>query len=526
MKESVQQTALTFDTKILLEGISNASDLLQTLRVELDPNNTTFLQETKWDHLTAHYSNLDLKQNIFALGQELTTHDIALYAIHKENGKFYIRLIPQEEMALFEAKSTKDGKTVSLCLQDAKKFGEAAYRLEGIADRLPSKTYYLDSTESHYIDFIGSELFTKSPDIKPGAYSYYHLDLSTWPPQKIIFNKPIINVIHSPIHKLYAALELNAKNHFNISRIRIGHDIDDLCSWDFIDLQEEIGGTHFFRWVELSWVGNDLLLLDENNLWCVKSAAIGGRTIQRISDINTCGCSLNCSPTVIKTNNGGTFIPSNKKLWEWKDGELSNTGITITKLYAKRFSTAKLGKTGFVTTTRKGRIAVHTQTDTGSTRFLDFADATSLNCVKELNEDWIIFFNNEIYADMDNDLAQLWNPKTNSWLRMKFGMLDNSTIHNIMLNENGTAFIADNHGKLYCIEHFIEVLSRVNTKEDRDLLESNKWYDGRGEKQAPPSYLPEKHCQAVQNEKEMTLEERIEMLSKLKITEPKTKDKK
>ncbi len=529
MEQRMKHSALSTGNTVLLEGVSNNNDLLNKLRIVLDPEENTFLQDVKWDHLMAHYSNLDLKQNLFAFGQELSTHDTALYAVQKENGNISIVPINKKEMKDFENSSTTSGKSYSLCLQEGKTFGEPAYRFDAIADRLPCETYLLESKDSYYIDFVGKQMFTKSPGSQPREYSYYHLDLSVWPPKKTYFTKPIINITYSSLHKLYAALELESENHFYIKKIRIGHDMDDLCSWDYIDLDEEIGGTHFFRWVELAWVGNDLLLLDENHLWCVEDAAIGGRTFKMISDINSCGCSLNCSPTVIKTNNGGTFIPSNKKIWEWKDDQLTNTGITITKLYGKRFSTAKLGKAGFITTTRRGRIAVDTQTDTGLIRFLDFVDAPSLTCVKELNNDWIIFFNNEAYAEHDSDLAQLWNHKTNQWLRIKYGMLDNSTIHDITLLNDGTAFIADNQGKLYRIQHFLEVLDQANTAEDKSLMSNNTWYDGRGKRKSPPSYQPPKVCKAAQAKKEMNFEDKLSYFSQIKLTDSKyqkIKDKK
>ena len=118
--------------------------------------------------------------------------------------------------------------------------------------------------------------------------SSYNCDSST--PKKYPLSKPIINITYSSTHKLYAALELEEESHFNIKRIRIGHEFNDLCAWDCIQLNEEIGGTHFFRWVELAWVGNDLLLIDDAHLWKIKDAAIGGRVFERVSDINACGC--------------------------------------------------------------------------------------------------------------------------------------------------------------------------------------------------------------------------------------------
>ena len=524
MEQSMKRTLLPIGNTILLEGITNANDLLSALREEMDPNHKTFLQDSKWDHLAAHYSNLDLKQIIFAFGQELSSHNLALYSKKKDNGKFSIVPVNGDHRAVFEEKAQSEEKIINICLQEGKHFGEPAYRFDTIADRLPSEIYNLESPDSYYIGFVGKQLFTKSPGNRPYEYSYYYLDLNSWPPKKTYFSKPIINVTFNSIHKLYAALELDTENHFYIKRIRIGHDLSDLCSWDFIDLQEEIGGTHAFRWVELAWIKNDLLLLDENHLWCVKDAAIGGRTFTHVSEINSCGCSLNCSPTVIRTGNGGTFIPSNKKLWQWKDGELTNTGITITKLYGKRFSTASLGKADFITTTRKGRIVVHTQTDTGSIRFLDLVDSPSLSSVKNLGTDWIVFFNNETYTEPDSDLAQFWNHKTNEWLRMKFGMLDTSTVHNMSMNEEGTAFIADNQGKLHAIEAFFDKLRACNSNEDKEMMKSNKWYDGRGNRKAPPSYLLPKVCQASQAKSALSFEERLEYFGKMKLTETKNKN--
>lgn len=424
----------------------------------------------------------------------------------------------------FETESNVKEKMYDVCVQEI-----CTHHMKSkqkTQKTLKSDIYKLESDNSNYINFIGKQLFTKSPGNKQFENSYYHLDLSTWPPKKTYFSKPIINITYSKIHKLYAALELDPINHFDIKKIRIGHDMNDLCSWDHIDLSEKIDGTHSFRWVELTWVGNDLLLLDETHLWCVKDAAIGGRKYQIISEINSCGCSLNCSPTVIKTNNGGVFIPSNKKIWQWKDNKLANTGITITKLYGKRFSTTKLGKAGFITTTRKGRIAVETQTDTGLIRFLDFVSSPSLSCVKKLNDEWIVFFNNESYIEEGMDLAQFWNHKTNTWLRLKYKMLGKSTMHDISLLDDGTAFIADNCGNLHRIENFFEQLNATNTAEEKALMQNNTWYDGRGKRKAPPSYLPQKKCEVSSTQKEMSFEEKLNYFGKMKLTDSRYTPKK
>ena len=525
MKNSWSQSKVQIGSRINIDGTLNIHDLLSTLRNQWNHQEYSFLKDKKWDHLAAHYFNLDPVQNICALGQELTTHNTALYTIKEQDGNYAIIPINKEQMDEFENSAKTEGKEASLCMQEGKKFGDPAYRFSTIADSLPSETYALESPDSYYIDFVGKQLFTKSPGARPKEYNYYRLDLGVWPPKKYPLSKPIINITYSEKHKLYAALELEEENHFNIKRIRIGHDFSDLCTWDCIQLNEEIGGTHFFRWVELAWVGNDLLLIDDSHLWRVQDAAIGGRTFKRVSSINTCNCCINCSPTLIRTNNGGSFIPSDKQLLEWKDGDLQYTGITITKLYGKRFSTTPLGKAGFITTTRRGRIAVHTQTDTGAIHFLDLIDSPSLTCVKELNKDWIVFFNNEAYAERDSDLAQFWNHKTNTWLRMKYGALDSSTIHNIMLDENGTAFIADNQGLLHLIPNFFENLAECNNKEELEEMSTNEWYDGRGDKKAPPSYLKKKKCLAA-NKKDMSFEERLEYFGKhYKLTEQKGKTK-
>ena len=520
MKESWSQSKITIGCNPLIDAVLNIHDLLGTLRSQWGKKELIFLYDTNWDHLAAHYLNLDAIQNIYALGQELTTYNTALYTLKESNGNYAIIPVPKEDMANFERTMEEKGNEINLCMQDGRKFGEPAYRFEFIAQSLPSETYKLESSDSYYIDFVGKQLFTKSPGTHPKEYNYYRLDLSVWAPNKYPLSKPIINITYSSKHKLYAALELEEDNHFYIKRIRIGHDLNDICSWSCIHLNEEIGGTHFFRWVELAWVANDLLLIDDNHLWRVKDAAIGGRNFERMSTLNECSCCINCSPTVIRTNNGGTFIPSDKKLLAWKDGELLNTGITITKLYAKRFSTAPLGKAGFITTTRKGRIAVHTQTDTGAIRFLDLIDSPSLTCVKELTPEWIVFFNNEAYTERDSDLAQFWNHSTNQWLKMKFGALNSSTIHDITMDINGTAFIADNQGNLHKIDHFFETLAQQNHKEEIEEMESNEWYDGTGVKKAPPSYLPKKEKCLSPTRKEMSFEERLDYFGKnYKLTE-------
>lgn len=391
---------------------------------------------------------------------------------------------------------------------------------------IPDEIFNLESKESHYIDFEGKHLFTKSPGKHPYEYNYYYLDLSIWPPKKTYFDKPIINITYSNTHKLYAALELDPEQHFYIKKIRIGHDMDDLCCWDYIDLNEEIGATHTFRWVELVWVKNDLLLLDENHFWCIKDAAIGGRKFEMISDINACGCSLNCSPTVIKTNNGGVFIPSNKKIWQWKDRQLTNTGITITKLYERRFSTAKLGESGFITTTRQGRIAVETQTDTGLIRFLNFEGDVSLPCVKELNTEWIVFFNHETFCDPEEDIAHFWNHKSNKWLKLKAGMLKENTIHDFTLHKDSeTLFIADNQGQLHRIKDFFYLLEQLNSEEEKKAMATNTWYDGRGKRKAPPSYLPAKQCDKTQAKRDMSFEEKLKFFSQMKLTDSKYQKK-
>ena len=523
MKKSWSQSKLIIGCQPLIDTMLTIHDLLDTLRSQWGDNKFPFLNHSSWDQLAAHYLNLDTIQNIYALGQEFTAHDTALYTLKTTDG-YAIVPIPKEQMDSFEQTMKEDGKEINLCMQDGRSFGQAAFRFEFIADNLPCESYQLESSDSYYIDFVGKQLFTKSPGSHPKEYNYYRLDLNTWAPKKYPLSKPIINITYSSAHKLYAALELEEENHFYIKRIRIGHDLNDICSWSCIHLNEEIGGTHFFRWVELAWVGNDLLLIDDKHLWCVKDAAIGGTQFERVSTINECSCCINCSPTVIRTNNGGTFIPSDKQIWEWKDGQLHNTGIPITKLYAKRFSTAALGKAGFITTTRRGRIAVHTQTDTGAIRFLDLVDSPSLTCVKELTEDWIVFFTNEAYTERDSDLAQFWNHTTNQWLRMKFGALNSSTIHDININEQGTAFIADNQGSLHKIDNFFEELAKQNSAEEIDEMNNNEWYDGSGEKKAPPSYLPQKQKCVSPTRKEMSFEERIAYFGKhYKLTEPKKK---
>ncbi|WP_287828704.1 hypothetical protein [Bacteroides sp.] len=526
MKNIWSQSKIAIGTEASFDGILNIQDLLKTLRSKWDHNQYSFINDKKWDHLAAHYSNLDGTQNIRALGQELTLYNTALYTIKEKDGNYSIVPIAKEQMKEFESESKAEGQEANLCMQEGKNFGDPAFRFNSVADSLPSETYALESSDSYYIDFVGKQLFTKSPGAHPKEYNYYRLDLSVWPPKKYPLSKPIINITYSSTHKLYAALDLEEESHFNIKRIRIGHEFNDLCAWDCIQLNEEIGGTHFFRWVELAWVGNDLLLIDDAHLWKIKDAAIGGRVFERVSDINACGCCINCSPTLIRTKNGGSFIPSDKKLMEWKDGELQNTGITITKLYAKRFSTAPLGKAGFITTTRRGRIAVHTQTDTGAIHFLDLVDSPSLTCVKELNQDWIAFFTNETYSERDSDLAQFWNHKTDTWLRMKYGALNSSTIHNIMLDDEGTAFIADNQGHLHKITNFFENLAECNNKEEVEEMNSNEWYDGRGVKKAPPSYLKKKECISPAR-KQMTFEERLDFFGKnYKLTEQKKQRKK
>ncbi|TXG36691.1 hypothetical protein [Seonamhaeicola maritimus] len=414
--------------------------------------------ESKFKLLFDNYNSEPTDEYLLALGQELSTFNLALYNIIEDSDSYCLVLIKEENKIDFERENKKNKISFQLQKQPRKKWGTSA-KLINLSSQIPfEKQSIKGHLKLNYPLSVCQERFYT----KGGGYEkskYYFIDTKIWPLEK--FETKAVNYTDSSITNNYHCAIF--KNELDkTGTIKISKTPFDINTWEQVTSTDKIPTLAF-----PFWVNNDLLILDKKNVWLVSSVATGNRKCKKILEVNTPRRYIHGEfPRVFKTGNGDVYILLYFVFYKWENRKLIDTGLFAEE--HSDFSVFQTGNNRVVYVSKGDLIEIDFKTKKTRKRTLEYMD--SKTNIKKYSEDWAVLkrFGR---TSKSVDLAQFWHPKTDTWIRMPLGKIGTFGVSDIFLHPDKYTIIKTGKETILKIDNLIEKLKL----EPKNILKLDDW---------------------------------------------------
>lgn len=451
--EYMESNCIRIDWK---EEIKETVSLLQQKWSEYQ----TIFSDNKFKLLIENYNSEPTDEYLLALGQELSTHQLALYNIIEDSDSYCLVLIKEQSKVKFEDTNKKNKIRFQLQKQARKKWGTSA-KLINLSSQIPFEKQFIkgDLRLKHSLSVCQERFYTKE-----GAYEtskYYFIDSKKWP-LKIFETKAVHYTDSSKTNNYHCAIFKNEIDKNGI--IKISKNPFNIDTWEKINCNDNIPTLAF-----PFWINDDLLILDKKKVWLVSSPINGNRECKKLLEVNTERLYIHGEfPKVFKTGNGDTYILLHFVFYRWKNKKLIDTGL-FTEEHSD-FSAFQTGDNRVVYVSKGELIEVDFKTKKTRKRTLEYMD--SKTSIQKYSEDWAVL-KRYGHTNKSIDIAQFWHPKTDTWIRMPLGKIGKFGISDIFLHPNGYTVINTGKEVIIKIENLIDTL-KLESKNTFQLAYWNK----------------------------------------------------
>ncbi|WP_300673314.1 hypothetical protein [Soonwooa sp.] len=424
-----------------------------------------------------HFESADVYMP--ALGQELSALDFLLYEIEEDSDRYCLYLTPKNDAANFETLATEKNIPFILLKQDRKEIGQSASVLKAASELkfeyLPMKgradfAFPMSVFEKDWIS-LGQD--SNGDGIYIG-HDYSFVNLESWPPHehslKLEYQPSGINYFeYSKTNNLFCAVFSNVKldennNRIRSSSVKISSNPYKIENWESVVCEEEIPTL-----AKVFWIDEHVILAHRNKAWLIENAAKGGRNCTKIwedqkpadSNFYPCKVSIHAFKDVLSINGQVLFL----------NEEETTTGSWLFKKTIKKFVLKNLMAIG--DPIHQGAISFENlklvylcantlvEVDLKNRKVLKSCQLERMDKKTEfkmLNDDWAVVYR-YAYAHKDYDLAQFWNVKKDTWLRLKFGSLGKHDFKDILQHPQNYVLISSDNG-IIKIDDLIENLEQ------------------------------------------------------------------
>ncbi len=422
------------------------------------------LEDEKFISLVENYDSEVPPDYLPALGQEFSTYNICLYNIIEDGDHYCLVLIDESDKEKFEKLNKSEKVDFELLKQQRKKWGKPATRLK-LSERIPYEKLLIEGffwTFNYPVSIIEERLYNEEDGLK--QVNHFLLDTQLWPLKS---------------YKSESAFFLTTKQNYTCAIfndeeekkeiVKVSQSPFELDSWTEIIFNEKIPSL-----TQPFWANEDLLIMDKKNVWLVKSALKGNKVGEKVFEAkNKRMFTQGEYPNVFNTLNGQTYILLYFKFYKWVNQKLKNTGLSVLEHYGD-FNTFPTGNFRFVYMANGKLIEVDFRTKKTRSRQLEFIDRNS--SIQIYNKDWAVITRIG-YTDKNLDIAQFWQPKTDTWIRMSLGKLGKNGIRDIFSHPKGYTLINTNDNLVLKVDDLLGKLKSDIKNTFSQPTWDKKWKD-------------------------------------------------
>lgn len=408
-------------------------------------------------NLIENYNSETAIDYLLAIGQEFTRFDFILYNLNEDTDSYCLFLIKAEESEKFVEQAKSCGLRLERQKQPRKKYGAKATRIK-LSQQLPhEKTILKGSYSLQWPISVATKRFYND-----GAFSHDSsviVDFRKWPPETEITEK-ITRIASNSANDKCAAIFTNPEN--KMSKLKVSDNPLNPEAWKDIEFDGELYLLSY-----LSWIGDDLLVIREKDVWLLDSIDMGNNKCSFIYKSNDISNAVRgFFPKSFRTKNQKDYILLYHQFYEWVNKKLIPTGI-----YAEEhgdFEAVSTVHNRIVYASNSSLIEV--DFNTKKTRHRKLVNMDDRARIKTLDDNWAIIIRIG-YTNKDISIAQLWNSNEDIWKELKLGTLGKLGIQDLIKTPNEILIKADDGQTLIRINDLEEVLSTSKY----ELLNPNSW---------------------------------------------------
>ncbi|MDR6865891.1 hypothetical protein J2Y69_000476 [Microbacterium resistens] len=349
------------------------------------------------DELAANYATELPDTSLLAIGQELESLGTVLWRIPSPSDSFLLLITTAGDTA---ASAAGDRRPLR---QARRRVGAPAKRL-ALADRIPYRRAagYLGADEV----VVGHRMLMLPRHQHPDSW----VDLSgAWPP-------PVTQTSHDfeSVAADQGATTIAAVVTSPARVLVIGDPSRPVQEWDTVDALPEVP-----QGARLGFHGDDLFVLHGGSAWRVPSAVHGGRDVVPLAHAAAPRHGT-APPGLAHSGDGRCWLLLGGKVREWDGKRLRRARLRMRPCESS--STLPVTN-GFAYVTADALIEL--DTTTGNERVRPLAGIFSTR-ISALGDEWAAVLTRG-HLSRTNDLLQLWNRKTDEWLRLPHGILGPET---------------------------------------------------------------------------------------------------
>jgi hypothetical protein len=429
------------------------------------PQYTSLFEAPDFVALIENYNAEMPEDYVPALGQELSLYDMVLYEIEEDSDRYCLYLHPKEDAEAFEKTAKAQKIKWMRHVQSRKKWGDAAKRIS-LAGQIPYEKYAvkggidldypLSLTKGKWID-IGMD--ERGNGLYIGAH-YSFVDLRPWKPIEHSFvleytPGSIHYYDYSETYDLYCAvfsdmrIDENKQRH-STNRVKIGTTPYLLETWEEVLCDEPLDAL-----CKPFWIGEDVILCYKSKAWLIPNAAKGGRSCMLIGQVPL--QQKDYYPFLIQTPFGETYLSLHATLLKIAYTEqktmLLERIMTITDPIHQGAVCFEKDKLIYVS---GGKLVELDLAQKKVIRSLNLGRMDRGATIKKYNDEWLSI-HRWGYTNKELDLAQFWNYKTNTWLKLSLGNLGKYGVSDLFLHPDGYTIIQSDECFLK-VERLIETL--------------------------------------------------------------------